>query len=134
MKTEPEKKERQHGSPPHIPTPETRAKVSALASFGFAHEKIAAHIRIDDKTLRKRYRAELDDAMLDANAAVAGKLHSAATQEEHTSPSIVAAIFWAKTRMGWKDTSIHEIGGIGGGPVETVSRIELVTPDGNGKD
>jgi hypothetical protein len=28
-----------------------------------------------------------------------------------------AAIFWAKTQMGWKETSAHEFTGKDGGPI-----------------
>ena len=117
MKVIVEKMQQQHGSPPHVPTPETRAKVKSLASFGVAQELIATHIGIQAKTLRKRYRSELDNSALDANAAVAGKLFSAATQPDHSPASITAAIFWAKTRMGWKDTTSIEHVGKNGGPI-----------------
>ena len=117
MKNEGEKKPRQHGSPPHIATAERKAKVTALASFGVNHELIAKHLQTDAKTLRKRYRVELDNAAMDANAAVAGKLFGAATQPDHSPASITAAIFWAKTRMGWKDTTSIEHVGKNGGPI-----------------
>jgi hypothetical protein len=32
--------------------------------------------------------------------------------------AVTAAIFWLKTRAGWKDTTAHEISGKDGGPVE----------------
>ena len=99
------------GRPAHQPTDKTRAEVRALSSFGQPQTDIAGYVGISDKTLREHYRDELDNAAMRANAAVAAKLHNAATLKEHTAPSVTAAIFWAKTRMGWKDTSIHELVG-----------------------
>lgn len=32
---------------------------------------------------------------------------------------MIAAIFWLKTRAGWKETSVHEVSGRDGGPIET---------------
>lgn len=33
--------------------------------------------------------------------------------------SVTAAIFWAKTRMGWKETVLNEHAGPEGGPIRT---------------
>ena len=33
---------------------------------------------------------------------------------------MTAAIFWLKTRAGWKETTAHEIGGRDGEPIEVV--------------
>ncbi|MBA3520099.1 MAG: hypothetical protein H0T75_21225 [Rhizobiales bacterium] len=31
---------------------------------------------------------------------------------------MIAAIFWLKTRAGWKETSVHEVGGRDGHPIQ----------------
>ena len=41
--------------------------------------------------------------------------------------AVVAAIFWLKTRAGWKETNVHEVGGPAGGPIETVGKSALDT-------
>ena len=63
----------------HEPSDKTRAEVSALYSFGIPQEDIAKYIGIDAKTLRKYYRAELDNSVTKANAAVGRFLYQNAT-------------------------------------------------------
>ena len=99
-------------SPTHEPTVTTRAEVAALASYGVPQNEIATYIDVDAKTLRKHYRKELDDSMLKANANVAKFLYSAASGKSLTTTKgathadcIRAAMFWAKTRMGWRETN-----------------------------
>ncbi len=97
-------------NPPHEPTPQTRAEVSALKSFGVPHEDISTYIGIDAKTLRKHYRKELDMAQIKADAAVAKFLYGAASGQALKNGATYAdcvrsAMFWAKTRMGWRETT-----------------------------
>jgi hypothetical protein len=40
---------------------------------------------------------------------------------------VTAAIFWAKTRMGWKETAVTEVMGKDGGPIET--REVVIIPE-----
>lgn len=89
---------KQAGRPSHEPTEESRKLVSMHATVGTNHETIAAIIGIDDKTLRKHYREELDHAMAKANAAVGGSLFIKATTGDTS-----AMIFWMKTRAGWRE-------------------------------
>ena len=96
------------GKPAHIPTPQTRAEVAALKSFGVPLDEIAAYIGIDRKTLSKYYRAEIDTAQVKADAAVAKFLYGTASgralKDGATYADCVrAAMFWAKTRMGWRE-------------------------------
>ena len=53
------------GSPEHVPTEESRAKVADFTCAGFTQTDIAKYFNIDDKTLRKHYRDELDKAKLE---------------------------------------------------------------------
>lgn len=97
------------GQPPHQPTDEQRAQVKALAAVGITQPEIARYIGIHDQTLRLHYRDELDLGVIEANAAVAKMLHRQAVKEGNTT----AAIFWAKCRMGWKETSRVEVDDVG---------------------
>lgn len=95
---------------PHEPTDKTRAEVSALCSFGVPQSEIATYIGIDPKTLRLHYRAELDNSITRANAAVARFLYQNASGQTldkgaSNADCVRAAMFWAKTRMGWRETS-----------------------------
>lgn len=84
--------------PLHIPTDETKTKVSALTSFGITQEEIAAYLDIDPKTLRKHYRRELGTGKTAATAKIAQRLFDVAMEG-----NVAALIFWLKTRARWRD-------------------------------
>ncbi|HZJ93716.1 MAG TPA: hypothetical protein VFD09_11625 [Thiopseudomonas sp.] len=93
----------------HEPTTKTRAEVSALCSYGVPQDEVASFIGIDPKTLRKYYRDELDKAALTANAKVGQFLYQNASGQTLGSGAthsdcVRAAMFWAKTRMNWRET------------------------------
>ncbi len=96
------------GQKPYLPTEDARAQVEAMAGYGVPETDISRVLKIDAKTLRKHYRHELDTAHIRANSAVAQSLFRKAISDGPQ--SVTAAIFWAKTRMGWKDpNSVMEI-------------------------
>lgn len=108
----------------HKPTEESRAEVAALASFGVPQEDVASYIGISHPTLRKHYSDELNLSAIKANATVGKYLFSLASgmalQEGATHGDCkTAAMFWAKTRMGWRETNALEMSGPNGGPIET---------------
>jgi hypothetical protein len=88
---------------PHEPDEKTRKTVEAMSSYGIPHEDIALVIGIDDKTLRKYYRLELDTACAKANAQVASRLYNKCMKDDTAS-----IIFWLKTRAQWKETIRNE--------------------------
>ena len=99
--------------PQHKPTEKTRAEIIALRSYGVPIKEVAAYIGIDDKTLYKYYKDELENSAIKANANVGKFLYQAASgQALQTGAShgdcVRAAMFWAKTRMGWKETNVQE--------------------------
>lgn len=55
---------------------------------------------------------------------------------KHYPPDTAAAIFWLKNRQKakWRDKIDHGLEGPNGGPVETVTRVELVALSGNSTD
>ena len=59
-------------------------------------------LALDPKTLRRHYRAELDTGQIKATAKVAEFLFRKATTEGPQ--CVTAAIFWMKTRGGWRET------------------------------
>jgi hypothetical protein len=111
----------------HKPDPSLQRQVEAMAGFGVPEIDIAGVIGIDPKTLRKHYRAELDHGHVKANVRVAENLYRKATGEGRE--SVIAAIFWLKTRAGWRETSVHEIGGSRNLPPLNVERIVRVIID-----
>ena len=108
--------------PLHQPTEKTRAEIIALRSYGVPIKEVAAYIGIDDKTLYKYYREELENSAIKANANVGKFLYQAASGQALTtgathSDCVRAAMFWAKTRMGWKETNVQEVTGANGDPI-----------------
>jgi hypothetical protein len=95
--------------PRHQPELAQRRQVEAMAGYGVREADIARVLGIDPKTLRKHYREELDLGHVKANAKVAENLFRKATGEGRE--AVVAAMFWLKTRAGWKETMTHQIGG-----------------------
>jgi hypothetical protein len=115
------------------PDETSRRQVEAMAGYGIPEADIARVIGIDAKTLRKHYREELDIAHVKANSAVAQSLFKKATGDGPQ--SVTAAIFWCKTRMGWKETVLNEHAGLPDRPVTQISRVILTALDpGRGKE
>jgi hypothetical protein len=75
-----------------------REKVRYLAGVGVRQDEIAWIIGCAPKTLRKRFRDELDRGVAEANATVCGYLFAAAK-----AGNIAAIIFWLKTRAHWRE-------------------------------
>lgn len=110
-------------NPPYKPTEEQRKTVELLAAMGVCHEDICKIILgprgkpIDDKTLRKHFRPELDTAAIRANQQVAGALFKMATDPKGGMKAVTAQIFWLKTRARWRETASLEVSGPEGGPL-----------------
>jgi hypothetical protein len=94
-----------------------------MAGYGVPEADIAGVIGVDPKTLRKYYRGELDHGHVKANAKVAENLFRKATGDGRE--AVIAAIFWMKTRAGWRETNVHEIAGPNQRPIE----IDVAAPN-----
>ena len=118
------------GRPAHEPTAATRGAVESMVAYGIPQVDIAASIGITKPTLRKHYADEIATAATKANARVAQTLYKIATDPNHKSCA-ASAMFWAKTRMGWRETDRMELTGADGGPIQ-VSEIRnvIVRPGG----
>lgn len=93
-----DKKPRSRGRPAFKPTDDHRRTIKAMAGYGILHTEIATVIGIDEKTLRKYFRTELDTGSTVANAKVAESLYKNAIVG-----NVSAQIFWLKARAGWVD-------------------------------
>jgi DNA-binding Lrp family transcriptional regulator len=100
-----------------------RERVRYLAGLGVPQNDIARLIGCSPKTLRKRFRDELDRGVAEANAVISGSLFAAAKAGNTT-----AQIFWLKTRAHW-----HERGPDGAvqDAAEPLQSAVLVLPDNN---
>src|SRR2546423_13021850 len=85
-----------------------REKVRYFAGLGGRQDDIAKMIGCAPKTLRKRFRSELDRGVAEANATMSGYLFAAAK-----AGNVTAQIFWLKTRAHWRGGSAP--GGPGAG-------------------
>lgn len=99
------------GRKAHVPTEEIRKQIYALASYGVQREEIAKAIGLHENTILKYYRDTLETAGTKANALIAQSLFNKA---RGNGPSAVtAAIFWLKTRAGWKEPlQLEHSGGV----------------------
>ncbi|PWU07231.1 MAG: hypothetical protein C5B43_00625 [Verrucomicrobia bacterium] len=84
------------GPPEHEPTVETRAKVVGFACAGFKQTQIADYLDIDEKTLRKHYRYELDKAKMEKTMMLGNNLYADALNGDKVSRE-----FWLKCQGGW---------------------------------
>ena len=96
----------------HIPSDENKRLVETSAGLGLPHEQIGALIGIDDKTLRKHYREQLDLGKAKASAQIAKTLFNKAQSGDTT-----ALIWWTKAQMRWAETQKQEITGADGAPL-----------------
>ena len=99
---------RKVGRPAFKPTDAERKLVEQMCAVGIPHEQIAMVIRggIDADTLKKHFKDELREAKIKANAKIGGTLFNKAI-----SGDTAAAIFWAKTQMGWSEKQLLEHSG-----------------------
>ncbi|MEO1105595.1 MAG: hypothetical protein AAFW98_17975 [Pseudomonadota bacterium] len=94
------------GRPPYQRDDHTARQVEAMAGYGIPLAQIAKVIEICENTMRKYYLDEIELGAVKANAKVIESLFRKATGDGHG--AVTAAIFWAKTRCGWKETTVNE--------------------------
>src|SRR6266436_6727327 len=75
-----------------------RERVRYLAGLSVRQDDIARIIGCAPKTLRKRFRDDLDCGVAEANATISGSLFGAAK-----GGNVTAQIFWLKTRARWRE-------------------------------
>ena len=102
------------GRKPFEPTADERKLVLALASYGIPQPAMCLLIKrpkgkaqelkpISEPTLRKHFRAELDEGEPSVIAKVADALVKTALDRKHPG-HVVAARFFLKARAGWRET------------------------------
>jgi hypothetical protein len=107
----------------HIVTDEHKKLVESTSGLGLPHEQIAILVGIDDKTLRKYYRTELDLGKAKANGQIAKTLFSKAVGGDTTS-----LIWWTKAQMRWSETVKQELTGEDGAPLLSSIQVSFVPP------
>jgi len=115
------------GRPPYQPTEAARNTVKNMAACGFSQESIARCIDRGDgegihpDTLRTHFRRELETSADLANARVGSVIYQQAIEGQGW-----ACCFWAKTRMGWRETL--QLAGEDGGPVKLTVEYVVEPP------
>lgn len=119
------------GRPPFEPTAEQRVTVKTMASYGIPLDDIARVVinprtgkAISRKTLSRHCKAEIATGATEANVKVAQSLYRQAVDGH-----VTAAIFWCKTRMGWREAPRAGIDAKQTGTV-VETRIDLAERDG----
>lgn len=120
------------GRKPHVPSSQTRKVVKMMAAIGVPKEDMAAHLSILVTTLDEHYAEEIRLGSVSANTAVAGNLFKMATGSPDIKTTVIAAIWWSKARMGWKETTRSENTGPNGGPIQHQHAVMVYLPD-NGR-
>jgi hypothetical protein len=87
----------------HEPNAITRALVTAAKVCGHTHLQISQRLGICQATLMKYYPYELQYGVENCNTQIAATLFQKAIKGD-----TACLIFWAKTRMGWKETQVQE--------------------------
>lgn len=95
------------GSPMHEPTQASRNLVLLCGAMGQTQEQMAALIGISETTLKLHYAAELKDGGRKILTGIAGNLARIAQDPNHPK-CVTAAIFWLKTKGGFRDESRTE--------------------------
>ncbi len=86
------------GSDKHVVTAENIKLVKALVTHGVQTKFICLHLDISEPTLIKHYRQHMAEARTTAHSKVGQSLFKQAINGNTS-----AAIFYAKTQMGWKE-------------------------------
>lgn len=94
--------------------------VRVMVAGGIQQDEIARSMSIDDDTLRRHFRQQLDHGMSEANAQVVANLF------KQTKVNVRAAEFWLVNRdpQRWKNNFRQEVQltGQDGGPVQIETR------------
>jgi len=100
----------------HFPDDKSKLLVKSLSAVGIRYVDIAQKLGITDDTLRKHYKKELEEGRIDANTQIGSTLF-----QQAKSGNTTAAIFWLKTRAGWKETNVTELSGGEGSEVKGIN-------------
>jgi hypothetical protein len=113
------------GRPTLEPTDKQRGQVEAMIRYGIPETEIAQALGISKTTLLKHFRNEINASATKANTQVGEFIFATIVglpipgrrpvTDERARATL--AMFWAKTRMGWKETVINQHQGKGGGPI-----------------
>ena len=88
------------GRPPHKPDNQSRRLVEVAAAHGVPQTAISRLLGVNDKTLRRHYRPELDRGAALAETELAGNLLRAA--KGRGAPALKAIMYSLRHSFGWR--------------------------------
>ena len=91
----------------YVPTADQRALVENAAAFGLTQADIAEQLGIQEKTLRKHFRRELNGGKFKVDM-LAGKTVTELMKDKDARVRLEAAKYYTARRMGWKETNVNE--------------------------
>ena len=104
-------------------------QVQSMSQYGVPQAQIAEMVGLSVPTLRNLYSAELGKGMTLSNLAVGKKLF-----ERCMAGDVPSLIFWAKTRMGWKEKQEVDMTNSDGSMRPLPQAVEIILVDAeNGK-
>lgn len=109
------------GRPPVKRQEDVAKQVQALAQYGVPVKDIAAYIGMSKDTMAGLYREELDRGQAVANAQVGKRLY-----EKCMKGDTASLIFWAKTRMGWRETQHLDVSNTDGSLRELPKAVQVI--------
>ena len=94
------------GKPPIDITEPMRAQVRKMAGYGLTQQQVADVLGISEPTLQRRLADEFKVGIDQCDGRILNNLKRFAMDESgaHPGPTISAAIFYAKTRLGFHET------------------------------
>lgn len=95
------------GTPAHQPTQASRNLVLLCGAMGQTQEQMARLIGISETTLKLHYAVELKDGGQKILTGIAGNLARIAQDPNHPK-CVTAAIFWLKTKGGFREVERTE--------------------------
>jgi hypothetical protein len=113
------------------PTNEQVRQIEIMAGLGMKDSQIAMVLDVRLAALRASCADLIAKAPLGMDLKVGANLFRMATGDVKHKNTALAAVWWTKARMGWKDTSRVESTGADGGPVQ--SQVQILLPD-NGRN
>ena len=102
------------GKPSHVVTEASKKMVFELARLKLTQKVIADLLEISDDTLVKYYKSELKKGEATGEMSVTRKIYDLALTEGNEKMLTLIA----KTKLGWKETSVSELVGKDGGAIK----------------
>ena len=93
--------------------------VKGLSALGLPQKDIGYVMQVSEDTVKKYFAEEIAAGPAEANARVGQFLFQQAQK------NLTAAIFWAKTRMGWREKSEIAHTGADGAPFVPILNIKI---------